>query len=470
MKRLKETINKYSLKSKWTFTVGVTIFVSYAIISVILYIALQTWLINNEEKNAMRTVDDLTSFFEAQGSAVTIQKLQNNSALMKAILNQDQTVRIFNLDGIEVIRINDVTNAATIPKIKDIDFSSILNKQQIDGKDNFVIHQLVQIGPFQGVLQLIHPLSTFHSMMNYILTTILIVGLGALLFSVSISYYLANLLVKPIEQLRDAMHIVRDRGFKAQPTFQYEADDEIGDLLKMYQSLMNELEISFKKQKQFVADASHELRTPIQVIEGHLSLIKRWGKDDPIVLAESLDTSLEEISRMKKMIDELLQLARNEEIDIDARADVEQVYDKVKKELSQLYPNAIIEQSVVGQKVLAAISEQALVQIFRNIMSNGLRYTSRVPNLKITINYSQSIITVYIQDNGIGISEKQLPFIFDRFYRVEESRTKAISGTGLGLSITKMLADKYHIEMQVVSEVNHGTVFVLKIPVKIEDF
>ena len=463
-------MNKLSLKSKWTLTVGVTIFVSYAIISIVLFIALKTWLINNEEKNAMRTVDDLTSFFEAQGSAVTIQKLQNNSALMKAILNQEQTVRIFNLDGLEVVRINDVTSAAPMPDIVNNDFSTILKKQQIDGTDNYVIHQLVQIGPFQGVLQLIHPLSTFHSMMNYILTTVLIVGFGALLFSVSISYYLANLLIKPLEQLRDAMHIVRDRGFKAQPTFRYEADDEIGDLLKMYHSLMNELEISFTKQQQFVADASHELRTPIQVIEGHLSLLQRWGKDDPEVLAESLDTSLEEIARMKKMIGELLQLARNEETDIDARVDVEQVYDKVKQELSQLYPTAIIEQSVVGQKCLAAISEQALVQIFRNIMSNGLRYTNNRPKLDITINYSEQMISVSIQDNGIGISEKQLPFIFDRFYRVEESRTKAISGTGLGLSITKMLVEKYHIEMQVESEVNCGTVFTLKIPVKNEDF
>ena len=470
MKKLQLAKNKWSLKSKWTLTVGATIFISYTIISIILYIALQTWLINNEEKNAMRTVDDLTSFFEAQGNTVTIQQLQNNSALMKAILNQDQTVRIFNLDGLEVLRINDVTAAASMDDIEINDFSSILTKQQINGTDNYVIHQLVQIGPFQGVLQLIHPLSTFHSMMNYILTTVIIVGLGALLFSVSISYYLANLLIKPLEQLRDAMHLVRDRGFKAQPTFHYEADDEIGDLLKMYNSLMDELEISFTKQQQFVADASHELRTPIQVIEGHLSLLKRWGKDDPDVLSESLDTSLEEIARMKKMIEEMLQLARNEETDMEASVDIEHVYNKVKEELIQLYPSAIFEQSVVGQKRLAAISEQALVHIFRNILSNALRYTSNKPIIHITIYYSEQMISVSIEDNGIGIPEKQLPFIFDRFYRVEESRTKTISGTGLGLSITKMLAEKYQVEIFVKSEVDYGTVFTLKIPAKIEHF
>ncbi len=470
MKRLGLALKKRSLKSKWTMTVGITIFISYAMISIILYIALQTWLIHNEEKNAERTVDDLTSFFEAQGNAVTIQNLQNNNALMKAILTQEQTVRIFNHDGIEVIRINDVNDAAAFPEALDNDSSTIITKEQINGADAFVLHQLVQIGPFQGVLQLIHPLTTFQSMMKYILTTFFIVGVGALLFSVSISYYLANLLMKPLEHLRDAMHIVRDQGFNAQPKFNYEADDEVGDLFRMYHSLMNELEISFTKQRQFVADASHELRTPIQVIEGHLSLLKRWGKDDPEVLAESLDTSLEEITRMKKMIEELLQLARNEEVDKDAEADIEKVYRNVREELLQLVPNAKIEMTVTGQRQLAAITEHALEQIFRNIMSNGLRYTRDEPFIHLEIYYSEQTISVTIQDHGIGISEKQLPLIFERFYRVEESRTKEVSGTGLGLSITKMLTDKYKIEMNVESELNTGTLFKLKFPVKKEHF
>ncbi|MEK4628813.1 MAG: HAMP domain-containing histidine kinase [Solibacillus sp.] len=466
MKRLRKGLYNLSLKSKWTLTVGATIFISYAMISIVLYIALQTWLINNEEKNAIRTVDDITSFFEAQGSTVTIQQLQNNNALMKAIMTQEQTVRIFNLDGVEVIRINDVTEAAIFPQTNRKNVPTIIEEQNIGGTEAFVIHQVVQIGPFHGIMQLIHPLTTFQSMMKYILTTILIVGLGALLFSVSISYYLANLLMKPLVQLRDAMNLVRDRGFTAQPQFQYEADDEIGDLLKMYRSLMNELEISFTKQQQFIADASHELRTPIQVIEGHLSLLKRWGKDDPVVLTESLNTSLEEISRMKKMIEELLQLAKREEVDKKAEADLEVVYDNVKIELLQLYHDVIIEKTVVGQKKTALISEHAATQIFRNIMSNGIRYNSNQPNLQVAIYYTEQFISVTIQDNGIGISEKQLPHIFDRFYRVEESRTKEISGTGLGLSITKMLAEKYQIEMQVESSVNNGTAFILKFPTK----
>lgn len=465
MKKLQERFLKTSLKSKWILAVGATIFISYAIISVVLYIALQTWLINNEEKNAVRTVEDLTSFFEAQGSSVTIQRLQNNNALMKAILTQEQTVRIFNLDGIEVISINDINPIAAFPDGDDYR-ATIINEQSIAGKDAFVVHKLVQIGPFHGVMQLIHPLTTFQSMMKYILTTIIIVGIGALVFSVSISYYLANLLMKPLVQLRDAMNLVRNDGFKAQPEFQYKADDEIGDLLHMYRSLMNELEISFTKQQQFVADASHELRTPIQVIEGHLSLLSRWGKNDPQVLEESLHTSLAEITRMKKMIEELLQLARNEEVDESKSADVEIVYEEVSKELKQLYPAAQFEFHVIGQQGIAAITEHALTQIFRNIMSNGIRYNRNEPKIQTTVHYTERAIFVTIADNGIGIAEEHIPYIFDRLYRIDASRTNTITGTGLGLSITKMLLEKYQAEINVESTLNNGTAFVIKLPKK----
>lgn len=447
--------------------VGVTIFVSYALISVVLYIALQTWLVHSEEKNALRTVDDMTTYFESQGNTVTVQALQNNTALMKAILTQEQTVRVFNLDGVEVMRINDAAPAAQLPKGNQNYFSTMIEKQTVSGSESYVIHRVVQIGQFQGIMQLIHPLAAFNSMMNYILTTIFIIGLGAILFSVAISYYLANVLMKPLVQLRDAMNFVRNNGFSAQPNFDYTAKDEIGDLLHMYRTLMNELEISFTKQQQFVADASHELRTPIQVIEGHLSLIKRWGKEEPEVMEESLNTSLTEIARMKKMIEELLQLARREQPDDHASADIEQVYQQVKEELSQLYPSVQFHLAVSGEKAEASITENALAQIFRNIMSNSIRYNSKVPNLRISIQYndndSRMPIYVTIEDNGIGISEQHLPHIFDRFYRVDASRTNRVNGTGLGLSITKMLADKYQMEINVESTLQKGTFFFLKL-------
>lgn len=462
----KNMLSKLSLKKKWMLTSGITIFISYAAICIVLYIALHTWLINNEEKNALRTADDISTFFNTQGVSVTIQQLQHNTGLMKAIINQEQTVRILNLDGVELIRINDASPAANTKATYSELLATKIKRQKVGGTDAFIIERIVQLGPFQGYMQLIHPLTTFQKMMQYVFTTMIIMGLGALLLSASISYVLANHLIRPLQQLRNSMRTVRDNGFEKRVHFTYQANDEIGDLLTMYNEMLEKLEIAFTQQQQFVADASHELRTPIQAVEGHLSLLSRWGKDDPEILSESIETSLIEIKRMKKMIEELLQLARNEQA-TSAEANLEQVIEQVMKELNTVFPEAKITHHVIEQLSKVNVSQEALAQIIRNIIENGIRYNKRKPDINITTFESDQFLTVEIIDNGIGIKQQHLPFIFDRFYRVDESRQQNGGGTGLGLSISKMLADKYKIKMSVSSVEEKGTAFLLTIPKKI---
>ncbi|MFP3918933.1 HAMP domain-containing histidine kinase [Lysinibacillus telephonicus] len=461
MKNLKYIVINQSLKKKWIMSTAIVIFISYAAICTVIYLALYSWLLQNEENNAIRTADDLTSFFNSQNESISISEFQGNTGLFKAIVNQNQTVYIFNQDGYEVLRINNKSSAADIVLSYDQLRKTVISKEVIDNEDVFVVNKFVNIGRFHGVMQLIHPLTTFQSMMQYVLTTMLIAGLGAILLAVSIGYYLANLLIRPIQDLRDSMMSVRDKGFDKEINFAYNADDEIGDLLKIYRTMIAELQSTFAKQQQFVSDASHELRTPIQAIEGHLSLIKRWGKNDPDVLEESISTSLEEVTRMKKMIEELLDLARKEERDEHAVTNVEKVLYSVKEELEVIYTDASIHISTTGEPLLPNITENALGQIARNIIENGIRYNDRKPIIDIDVQYLSKKVVIMIKDNGIGISKEHLPHIFDRFYRVDASRENTGGGTGLGLSITKMLAEKYDVEIDVQSSVGKGTTFTL---------
>ncbi|KGR76920.1 HAMP domain-containing sensor histidine kinase [Ureibacillus sinduriensis] len=467
MNKLRELLPKnQSLKKKWTISTAVVIFISYAVICSVIYLAFYSWLIQNEENNAIRTADDLTSFFSSQDNSISIQEFQRNTGLSKAIVNQNQTARIFNFDGYEVLQINNVNSAVALDLSYDQLEKPIVAKVNVDNEDVFVVNKLVTIGNFTGILQLIHPLSTFQSMMQYIITTMLIAGIGAILLAGFIGYYLANVLIRPLQDLRDSMLSIQKKGFEEKINFTYDADDEIGDLLKLYVSMMEDLESSFAKQQQFVSDASHELRTPIQAIEGHLSLLQRWGKNDPDVLEESLNTSLEEVTKMKKMIEELLDLARKEERDEDAAANVKKVLSSVREELLIIYPNASIGIVEKGESKQAKITENALAQIARNIIENGIRYNdSVVPIIEMEVHYLSESIFLTIRDNGIGIPKEHLPYIFDRFYRVDPSRENNGGGTGLGLSITKMLTEKYQTEIDVTSMIGKGTTFTLKMKV-----
>ncbi len=460
MKKIRDYVVNQSLQRKWMLTSSAVIFFSYTIICIVVYISLHTWLINDEASKIKRTSDDLVYFLESQGPGLTIQEIQQNKGLLDSIKDRDETVKLFNLDGEKILSINDSSQVAPLTSIGEV------MEMTIDKKNVFVINQRIQIGFFHGYIQVIHPLSKFLSLMHYLLTTMLIAGLGALLLSASIGYYLANYLMKPLRALRSSMKTVMDKGFNEPIQLTYTSHDEIGDLLKMYNAMMNELQISFTKQQQFVADASHELRTPIQAIEGHLSLLKRWGKDDPEILEESIETSLTEIARMRKLIEELLELARREEKDINSEADAVAVIEAAIEETRLLHPDARIALSKDEEIGRLFITENALSQIVRNIIENAIRYCEKIPEIQISLSVSGKEVLVKIEDNGIGIAEENIPYIFDRFYRVDKARNRQIGGTGLGLSITKMLLEKYNSTVEVKSVENGGTVFLMKFPLK----
>ncbi|MED3803944.1 HAMP domain-containing histidine kinase [Lysinibacillus xylanilyticus] len=460
MKKIRDYLVNQSLQRKWMLTSSAVIFFSYTIICIVVYISLHTWLINDEQSKIKLTSDDLVSFLESQGPDLTVQQIQQNTGLLKAIVDRDQTVRMYNVDGIEILSINNTSKAAPLSVMHEI------VEMTIDKKDAFVINEPIQLGFFKGYIQVVHPLTKFQSLMHYLLTAMLIAGVGGLVLSASIGYYLANYLMKPLHALRSSMKTVMDKGFNEPIQLSYTSHDEIGDLLKMYNAMMNELQISFTKQQQFVADASHELRTPIQAIEGHLSLLKRWGKDDPEILEESIDTSLMEIARMRKMIEELLELARREEKDIKSEANAVAVLEAVIEETRLLHPEARISLSKDEEIGRLFITENALSQIVRNIMENAIRYCEKIPDIQISLSVSEKEAMIKIEDNGIGIAEENIPYIFDRFYRVDEARNRQIGGTGLGLSITKMLLEKYNCSVEVKSVKNVGTVFLMKFPLK----
>ncbi|RKJ17497.1 ATP-binding protein, partial [Butyricicoccus sp. 1XD8-22] len=111
----------------------------------------------------------------------------------------------------------------------------------------------------------------------------------------------------------------------------------------------------------------------------------------------------------------------------------------------------------IGDPKPVAITENALAQIARNIIENGIRYNDKNPIIQVQVNFLTENTFLTIKDNGIGISQNNIQKIFDRFFRVDDSREAVGGGTGLGLSITKMLADKYDIEMDVSSEIGEGT-------------
>lgn len=454
-----------SLKTKWAFTSAFVIFISYLLICVVMYVALQSWLLSDEKQSVKRSMNELTSFFESRGPYLTLEEVQRNENLINGIVDKNQTVRILNVDGVEILRINNTTNE--IPAIPEqvpsrgYEFDML----KVDGEKSFVATAKLRLGTFKGYIQVTHPLTSYVSLMRYLLTAMVLMGVLALVLSATVGYTLATRLLRPLDRLRFEMNRVSKEGFEANIELQEQRQDEIGELLQVYKEMMVELERSFLQQQRFISDASHELRTPIQILEGHLNLIKRWGKDDPEVLVESLDISLQEIQRMRSLIQELLDLARREKKGNEKGINLIEETKIVINETKQLHPEAEIILVSNGNDTLnAAISRDAYNQIVRNLLQNAIRYSEKIPNIRISLTNEAKCHKIEVEDNGIGIPPDAIPLIFDRFFRVDEARSREHGGTGLGLAIVKMLVEKYDGQISVTSTYGKGTKFTVKIP------
>jgi two-component system sensor histidine kinase ArlS len=459
----KKLIASQSLKKKWAISSATVIFVSFTIMSIILYVALKGWLYQQEEQEVNRTMRDITVFFESQGPLLTVQDIKANTGLMNSIVDKDQTVRLLNADGIEVLQIN---NSSTFPAFDEIEVPNRGYTLNTEKASSISVIGNVQLGQFKGYVQLEHPLRAFQSIMTYIFTAMLLFSVCALLLSGCIGYILATYLLKPLQELKMTMDDVVAHGFEKDLAISYDAKDEIGELIAVYESMMIKLKSSFEQQQQFMADASHELRTPIQIIEGHLSLLNRWGKGDPVILEESLETSLREVQQMKTLIDEMLELARGEQRkELPLTNIVEQTKDVI-EELIQIHPSINIEHNIsMVEEIRVLISTNAYQQIIRNILINAIRYSKYPVQVSIKYERTPNNVIVHVQDNGIGIEPQHITKIFDRFYRVDTARSRNLGGSGLGLSIVKMLIENVQGSIHVASEEGKGSTFSLVFPI-----
>ena len=246
-----------------------------------------------------------------------------------------------------------------------------------------------------------------------------------------------------------------------------EAKDEIGQLALTFNSMMDRLESSFSQMRQFSSDASHELRTPLTVLKGESELI--LGKErKPEEYQGVISSNLEEIQYMSKVLEDLFLLSKSDENQI--------VLDCKPLDLSLLIEEVCKHAEIIASekeiRVVIAYLERLQIdgdpvrlrQMVWNVVQNAIKYTQPGGEVKISIQEKEDMVLLTIQDNGIGISEDDLPLIFNRFYRVDKARSHRERGTGLGLSICKFIVDAHEGDIDIASKLGEGTKFKISLP------
>lgn len=311
---------------------------------------------------------------------------------------------------------------------------------------------------------LIGALATHFTISNYINYTeglfisAVVSTLFGLFIMISIGVKVAKKVLAPIEQMTEDIKEISSNSLDKRLNVST-AKDELKDLAIAFNGMLDELHEMYDKQSMFVSDASHELRTPIAVIQGYSSMLDRWGKNDEAVLSESLSAIKTEAENMKALVEKLLFLARADKnrIVLDKEFfDIAALMNDILRETEMIAPNHTIRGELHFDGQLFGDSN-SIKQALRVFIDNSIKYTPENGNILIALNKAENHVIISIEDTGIGIPKDDVPHIFDRFYRADKSRTKETGGNGLGLSIAKWILDQHHCQVFVDSTVDVGT-------------
>ncbi|HEY8805144.1 MAG TPA: HAMP domain-containing sensor histidine kinase, partial [Clostridium sp.] len=244
--------------------------------------------------------------------------------------------------------------------------------------------------------------------------------------------------------------------------------DELKQLAETFNDMLDRIQSSYEMQNQFVSDASHELRTPIAVIQGYTNMLYRWGKDDKNVLEESIIAIKSESENMKELVEKLLFLARSDK-------NTQKIY-KEEFNINKLIADIIKDTKIIdsNHEISTNINEESLIyadrkllkQAIRVFIDNSIKYTQSGGSIVLNSYIAKKNLMLEIIDTGIGISKDDLPYIFNRFYRCDKSRAKESGGTGLGLSIAKWIIGMHNGSIVVESRLNMGTKIKIGLPIK----
>jgi heavy metal sensor kinase len=301
-------------------------------------------------------------------------------------------------------------------------------------------------------------LSIFRVVIFYsALAVVLLAGVGGM--------FLANRTLKPVDHITDIAREIGEGDLSRRIDIQ--SEDEMGRLAATLNAMISRLEEAFQKQRQFAADASHELRTPLAIIqaESSLALDKKRTQAE---YRKSLELVSQEVAYMSEIIGNLLLLARDdagsEPLNFQ-EVNVKDLFTELSSDLEVIAQEKGVAFDLGPMdNLIVKADRHRLRQLFLNILDNAIRYTPSGGTVSSSLVRKNGSALVSISDTGIGIPGEDLPFIFDRFYRVDKARSRAEGGMGLGLAIASSIVKLHGGEIEVESQVGKGTTFHITLP------
>jgi heavy metal sensor kinase len=347
--------------------------------------------------------------------------------------------------------------------------------RDLDGRPQFVVegdgpgqpptYQLWMRGPAGSIILVGRSIEPELRRINQL--TWQVIAAGTAVFAVGLlgGWWLSSSAIRPIAAMSETAASITASNLSQRVDLK-EVDTELAELGSTLNEMLSRLEGAFRQQTQFTSDASHELRTPLAVILSHieLALSQRRSAED---YRETLATCQRAAQRMRTLVDDLLTLARADAGRLELRLSPVELLQTARDAAVMLEPLAAqhqVELRVEGTPVRAMADPARLAQVVTNLVTNAILYNRPQGRVTVSVREEAGLAVLQVGDTGIGIAAHDQPRLFDRFYRVDRARSRDLGGSGLGLAISKSIVEAQHGSISVTSELDQGTVFVVRLP------
>ena len=482
---MKEKHEETSVRKKWWLIISTTIFLLLTLVTVgflgyeLQYYQSQKIVLT--EKYREQLSEKLSEYEAPLTSANIVATLNQNNSYQKDkdsvyhkkfyINDQQFNVQVYGTNRKEIFRTQTWNDGEVIGNESKSQVKKLKNGQTIFQTSMPIISNKSRI--LIGYLAITNRLDNLKQLKEELNQLALLILFVSAIIAIVLGYLLSNQMTKPIKKIQEIISSISEENISTKRIKVSEKNDEFAIVSEHFNELLDKISFYIEQQKHFVEDVSHELRTPVAIVEGHLKLLNRWGKDDPEVLEESLQASLVELQRMKTLVQEMLDLSRAPQVREqykDATTNVTDVANQVVHNFRVLYPEFIFTfDDDLKRDLWIPIYLNHLEQVVIILMDNAVKYSLDRKEIILSLSKGEEHVEIAVQDFGMGMTEEDRKKVFSRFYRVDKARSRERGGNGLGLSIAKELIESYDGEISVTTLLNHGSIFKITLPLKKKD-
>ncbi|MFD0826356.1 ATP-binding protein [Neobacillus sp. M.A.Huq-85] len=428
------------------------------LINFVVYISFMKTTINMEEDTLFQKAGDIVNEINTKQSQSEIEDYLSEHSYIRIIEPRNKIVHEVTNDKILSKKIK-----GKYTKIKQA--KSYLISEEHGEEQVLVVRIPINNGnQFKGSLEIGERLQGLETRKEILRAILIFCTIMAALLSLLGGRWLANMIMRPISNMIKTMEEIEKSGVPKTITIQNKAKDELQTLVKTFNRMIDRIQINMDKQKQFISDASHELKTPLTVIKSYANLLRRRGLENKDLAEEAIKAIHSEATRIQKMTDTFLDLATLEKENVleIKEVDLVSLCKNILKQFKDVYRREITLHSN-GFPIMICADELKIKQVIIILLDNAMKYSKDKIDVFLEKNQQHAIIRV--KDYGIGIPEGEINNIFERFYRVDKARSRETGGSGLGLHIAKGIIKLHKGEINIKSKEGEGTEVVLFLPI-----